>query len=218
MPLKQKEIKKMVSRLQISILCLVETRVKKENFSRIVADMLPGWEVVNNYSKHCLGKIWICWDPGGFVIDPYDIHEQVITCKVISKDSGESWLLSVMYGATNGPDRRRLLQELRLDRATVFNMPWLLTGDFNVIRTPQEKWGKEGFSCYEKEFVDCLHNLEVDDISYTGCFHPGPIINLERILSLKNLIESCPIVIGCKNLGILLWSFRKEEFQITPRL
>jgi hypothetical protein len=40
MPLKQKEIKKMVSRLQISILCLVETRVKKENFSRIVADML----------------------------------------------------------------------------------------------------------------------------------------------------------------------------------
>jgi hypothetical protein len=145
MPLKQKEIKKMVSRLKISILCLVETRVKKENFSRIVADMLPGWEVVNNYSKHCLGKIWICWDPGGFVIDPYDIHEQVITCKVISKDSGESWLLSVMYGATNGPDRRRLLQELRLDRATVFNMPWLLTGDFNVIRCPQEKWGKEGF-------------------------------------------------------------------------
>lgn len=75
MPLKQKEIKKMVSRLKISILCLVETGVKKENFSRIVADMLPGWEVVNNYSNHCLGKIRICRDPGGFVIDPCDIHE-----------------------------------------------------------------------------------------------------------------------------------------------
>jgi len=32
-----------------------------------------------------------------------------------------------------------------------------------VIRCPQEKWGKE--------FVDCMHNLEGDDISYTGCFH-----------------------------------------------
>lgn len=76
-----------------------------------------------------------------------------------------------MYGATNGPDRRRLLQELRLVRATVFNMPWLLTGDFNVTRCPQEIWGKEGFSCYEKEFVNCLHNLEVDGISYMRRFH-----------------------------------------------
>jgi hypothetical protein len=51
--------------------------------------------------------------------------------------------------------------------------PWLITGDFNVIQYPQEKWGKEGFSCYEKEFVDCIHNLEVDDIYIldTGCFH-----------------------------------------------
>lgn len=49
--------------------------------------------------------------------------------------------------------------------------PWLITGDFNVIRFPNEKWGKEGFSCYEKEFVDCIKNLEVDDIAYTGCFH-----------------------------------------------
>jgi hypothetical protein len=44
--------------------------------------------------------------------------------------------------------------------------PWLITDDFNVIQYPQEKWGKDGFSCYEKEFVDCIHNFEVDDIRY----------------------------------------------------
>jgi hypothetical protein len=31
---------------------------------------------------------------------------------------------------------------------------WIIVGDFNVIRFPQEKWGNEGFSCYEKEFVE----------------------------------------------------------------
>jgi exonuclease III len=42
MPLKQKEVRKMVRRLIISILCVVETRVKQENFSKIVVSMLPG--------------------------------------------------------------------------------------------------------------------------------------------------------------------------------
>jgi hypothetical protein len=48
---------------------------------------------------------------------------------------------------------------------------WIIVGDFNVIRFPQEKWGNEGFSCYEKEFVECIQNLGVDDLSYSGCFH-----------------------------------------------
>jgi exonuclease III len=60
MLLKQKEVRNMVRRIRISILCLVETRVKHENFLKIVASMLPGWEVVNNYSTHILGRIWVC--------------------------------------------------------------------------------------------------------------------------------------------------------------
>jgi exonuclease III len=42
MPLKQNEVRKMVKRLRISILCLVETRVRQENFLRIISSMLPG--------------------------------------------------------------------------------------------------------------------------------------------------------------------------------
>jgi hypothetical protein len=60
MPLKQKEVRKVVRRLNLSIVCLVETRVKVDNFPRIVASMLPGWKVINDYSQHYLGKIWIC--------------------------------------------------------------------------------------------------------------------------------------------------------------
>jgi hypothetical protein len=74
-----------------------ETRVKLENFSKVANCMIPGWEVINNYSKHCLGKIWICWDPGGVWIDVVDVHAQVITCRVTSPDSGVSWMLSCIW-------------------------------------------------------------------------------------------------------------------------
>jgi exonuclease III len=112
MPLKQKEVRKMVRKLRISILCLVETRVKQENFSKIVVSMLPGWEVINNYSAHILGRIWVCWDPGISSLKALDIHEQVITCQVDSVVTGSPWALSVVYGATQGLDRRDLLQRL----------------------------------------------------------------------------------------------------------
>jgi hypothetical protein len=149
----------------------VETRVKLENLPKVAHYMLLGWEVINNYCKHCLGKIWICWDPGGVQIDVVDVHAQVITCRVTSQDSGASWMLSAVYGATHGPERRTLFKELTVVKADMGRKPWLITGDFNVIIYPDEKWGKEGFSCYEKEFVDCIQNLEVDDIAYTGCIH-----------------------------------------------
>jgi len=82
MPLTQKEVRKVVRRLNLAIVCLVETRVKVDNFPRIVASMLPGWKVINNYSQHYLGKIWICWDPGGYVLEPYDTYEHLLLAKL----------------------------------------------------------------------------------------------------------------------------------------
>jgi hypothetical protein len=133
--------------------------------------MLPGWEVIHNYSAHSLGRVWICWDQGGFSIKAIDVHEQVITCHVNSVDLGRPWMFSVVYGATQRLERRFLLQELQYIKSLVGCHPWLLAGDFNVVRTVQEKWGDAGISCYEKDFEDCILGLEVDDLAYTGCFH-----------------------------------------------
>ncbi|XP_062155298.1 uncharacterized protein LOC133863345 [Alnus glutinosa] len=130
-----------------------------------------GWKVINNYSKHCLGKIWICWDPGGVKIDVVNVHAQVITCSVTSLDSGGSWMISEVYRVNHGPESRSLFKELIEVKVAMGRKPWLITGDCNVIRFSDERWGKEGLSCYEKEFVDCIQNLEVDDIAFTGCFH-----------------------------------------------
>lgn len=64
MPIKQKEALKMIKRFKVSILCLVETIVKQENLVKIKAGMIPGWEMIHNYSAHRLGRIWVYWDPG----------------------------------------------------------------------------------------------------------------------------------------------------------
>jgi hypothetical protein len=118
-----------------------------------------------------LGRVWICWDPSGSFIKAIDVHEQVITCHVNSVDMGRPWMFSVVYGATQGLERRFLLQKLQYIKTLVGCHPWLLVGDFNVVMIVQEKWGDAGISCYEKDFENCILGLEVDELAHTRCFH-----------------------------------------------
>jgi hypothetical protein len=63
------------------------------------------------------------------------------------------------------------LQELDYIKGSIGYIPWLLAGDFNVIRFQQEKWVNIVFTCYETEFVECINRLEVEDLAFMGCFH-----------------------------------------------
>jgi hypothetical protein len=171
---------------------------------KIVVSMLPGWEVINNYSTHILGRIWVYWDPSISSLKALDIHEQVITCQVDSVVAGSPWDLSVVYGATQRLDRRDLLQRLNFLKFSAGCLPWLIAGDFNVVRTTQEKWGSASLTCYEKEFGDCVFSLEVDDLAYSGFLTLGLISRLVLILSQGNLIGLWLRLIGCNSMVIPL--------------
>jgi hypothetical protein len=95
----------------------------------------------------------------------------VITCRVAANQEYGQLILSAVYGANQGLDRRNLLKELVSIKGSIGVMPWIIASDFNVIRFPQETSGSTVFTCYEREFVECLKVLEVEDVSFTGCFH-----------------------------------------------
>jgi hypothetical protein len=51
----------------------------------------------------------------------------------------------------------------------VSSKPWILCGDFNVVRQLSEKWGVDSLNAYELEFDNCLNSLEVTDLNFSGC-------------------------------------------------
>jgi len=53
-PSKQKEVQRIVRAKNISIACLVETKVKESNAVNISSDFYF------NNEKHYLGRIWVC--------------------------------------------------------------------------------------------------------------------------------------------------------------
>jgi endonuclease/exonuclease/phosphatase family metal-dependent hydrolase len=76
-----------------------------------------------------------------------------------------------VYGANKAIDRRPLWQNLLSMKVKVASNPWILCGDFNVVRTLAEKWGLDRLNSYELEFGDCLNRLEVIDLNFSGCFY-----------------------------------------------
>jgi hypothetical protein len=46
----------------------------------------------------------------------------------------------------------------------------MLCGDFNVVKNLAEKWGSQKLNSYEVEFGECLSELEVFDLPFSGCF------------------------------------------------
>ena len=73
-PLKKKEIRSFVRVHSISVVCILETRVKSSNMDRICASILPGWGLIHNYDHALLGRIWVCWNTSVVSIDAINLR------------------------------------------------------------------------------------------------------------------------------------------------
>jgi hypothetical protein len=49
-------------------------------------------------------------------------------------------------------DRKLLWNNLVSMKARVKNQPWMICGDFNVVKSLSEKWGSGKLNSYEIEF------------------------------------------------------------------
>ena len=168
-PLKQKEVKVKVKKLNVNLVCLVETRVREEKIGEIMNSFLPRWKFCFFISQHGLGRIWVMWTEDMFSIQICQIIPQAIHCKILFRD--KMCYSSFIYGANKGVERNVLWDNLVQFCRQVRGFPWILAGDFNVIRNANEKLDCLTVGCYENEFNSCLDKLEVWDHAAVGCFY-----------------------------------------------
>jgi hypothetical protein len=103
-------------------------------------------------------------------ISVIDKSDQCVSCCVHSLKDGSNWFHSFVYGANKPLDRRSLWQHLYTIKNRLFPNPWMLSGDFNVVEHLAEKWGSDSLNSYELEFGECLNDLEVIDLKFSGFF------------------------------------------------
>ena len=107
-PLKQKELSTFVRVHCLSVVYILETRVRNQNRDRIFNSILPGWSLHHNYEHALLGRIWVCWNPGVVKIVDVLCSEQTILCYITVLKDNSSFFYSAIYASNNKVSRRVL--------------------------------------------------------------------------------------------------------------
>ncbi|CAI0395768.1 unnamed protein product [Linum tenue] len=114
------------------------------------------------------GGIWFCWKSDRFTVELTSACFQHLSVKV-STGFSQPFLITAVYASP----RRSLQQHLwnSIQRISETNdLPWLLTGDFNSIRGPEEKSGPASAATLRscKVFNDRINKAALIDLGFTG--------------------------------------------------
>ncbi|KAL2253455.1 UNVERIFIED_CONTAM: Retrovirus-related Pol polyprotein from type-2 retrotransposable element R2DM [Sesamum indicum] len=131
-------------------------------------------------------------------LHPIDISPQVIHCHATNKSSQLSFYISFTYGLYSVVNRRSMWDKLT-DLGQAITMPWLIMGDFNCVKSPEEKQLGVAPTWYElKDFVDCCVALGLLDVPTTGGYYTwysnnesNPVwCKLDRVLYNNEWLEA----------------------------
>lgn len=154
-------LKQFISEYQIELVVILE--VKNEN------SKLPNLAKCINMQHFFHGgntnsKIWFLWSKNincsNFVCSGQSITSDVVCGK-------ERIRLSAIYASCDLSERRVLWNHIKqIEDNTV---PWLISGDFNIINSTEEKLGRLPPDRQAvHEFVEFQNDLNVRDMGYKG--------------------------------------------------
>lgn len=168
-PIKQKEVRFFVNKNKLSLLGLVEHKIKESNSSRILKSMLPFWDFAHNYTHSPNGRIIVTWDPSIVHVSVLGSSSQAIHCNVQSLSGDVQFLATVVYGSNFYCERNELWQSLTSWRSPT---PWIILGDFNAIRSQSDKMGGDcHWPPHMEDFNKCISHNDLDDLKYSGCHY-----------------------------------------------
>lgn len=146
-PRKQKEVRNFLQRNKIGMCCLVETKIKKENFAMVHHNLFQNWCIATNFAFSAVkGNRWLVFSSAYSILR---IHPE---CGL-----NFEFYCTFVYGMNDAIDRDCLWDELQKlgDNCT---MPWLLSGDFKCPLNFEDRIGKPVSQGEVERFRECVYH------------------------------------------------------------
>ena len=122
-PDKTKEVRHFLETNNISVIGLMETKIKEAKVENIFKKLGNNWNWRNNYNHHAKGRIWVGWGHDRCNLESWMTHKQFIATKITPINTGESFQVIFVYGLHNVSDRGGLWiepQQVNLDTPCLF--------------------------------------------------------------------------------------------------
>ncbi|KAH0642121.1 hypothetical protein KY290_033725 [Solanum tuberosum] len=168
---KQKELKLYLRNKHIKLAALLETRVKAHKAPRVLANVFPGWQSLNNYSWEINGRVWMVWDPNFYQVTHIRSTAQSVHCLINGITGTLSCLITVIYTFNSIENGKDQWAELTLIEPGV-DRPWLIDGDFNAMLYSNDRLCGAPISLAEtQDFSNYLHTLQLNEVSWRGEYY-----------------------------------------------
>ena len=169
---KQDEVKLLISENNLKMCAVIETRLIKKVVNSVCNNVFGNWDWVSNSvdsSKGC--RIAVGWDPHSISANLLASNAQVMHFEVTIIRENKKFFISIIYGDNEAKERVKLWSNLINHMAVIDNKPWVILGDFNVIRYADEhSLGVVDKNHGVSEFRNCIDMIGMEDLAKNGFF------------------------------------------------
>ena len=165
---KQVEVRNFISKHQIALFGLLETKVKIPKLRNLYQTLCPGWCFASNNSIIDRGRIVIAWLPEAFMVSIELMTSQIVHLKVDLVGNVPWFYCTFVYGSNDSHEREDMWKSINQIST---NDPWVILGDFNVVLNLDERIGSPVRLSEVKDFRECVEKCGLGDIKQAGRFY-----------------------------------------------
>jgi mannosylglycoprotein endo-beta-mannosidase len=136
---KRASVRTFLERLSCSVVCLQETKLASLSDAicrEIAGPCLDGHAALD--ADGTRGGILLLWRTDVFSVSSVDCRSFSITANLVPVDGSPSWTITTVYGPHDEPRKQSFLNEI-IDIHNSVQGPWLIIGDFNLIKDAKDK-------------------------------------------------------------------------------
>ena len=135
---KRKLIKALIRNQRVDLFRLQETKIHAMT-EGVVRSLGTGrfldWGALDAFGS--AGGILICWDKRTLEVLALEVGQFSVSCRFRNVEDGFVWMFTGVYGPFSREERECLWEELGAIRG-IWEDPWCLGGDFNIILFQRE--------------------------------------------------------------------------------
>lgn len=183
---------------KVSIIAILERKIKENMENRVVRKIVPGWKFEANHEYSNKGRIWLLWNPQLRECVILNKSEQYIQGRVILRRKSLSFLFVAIYGLHTIQNRKKMWEDLRI-LTTGVKEHMICIRNYNAILTGDDRvQGSQVHEVEIRDFNEFLLDTGMDELKSTGRIYTWSnghtcskidraVVNAEWIMQLPHL-------------------------------
>ena len=165
---KRKVIKVVIRSQRVDLFYLQETKIQamsKGLVRSLGTSRFLDWGTLDAHGS--VGGLLICWDKRTLEVLEMEMGNFSISYRLRNVEDGLVWVFTGVYEPFSKEDRDGMWEELGAIRG-IWDDPWCLGGDFNVILSQRERSSQRRLTGAMRRFTQIVDELELLDLPLQG--------------------------------------------------